>query len=211
MMKRTKKGFTLVELIICCAIMTMLAGACTALLMSGEKLFSTGSKSALTQMDVNVLQTTILNRLPAANNVLLLSGEDPDSVAAPVAGETKITELFFAQVDGKSVFTIRQDGKDTTIPEIEGFTCCLTPIGASTTARAQFSYTATCKNGSIYSGGIALSTMNFAEATKDISPAGEITDADDPLDLNNLPEGVVSIRFYYKTPGTDTSEENTES
>ena len=118
MMKRTKKGFTLVELIICCAIMTMLAGACTALLMSGEKLFSTGSKSALTQMDVNVLQATILNRLPSANAVELVLGEIPEEQVPPAQGEDKITELFFDVVDGKSVFTIRHDGKAPRSPKL---------------------------------------------------------------------------------------------
>lgn len=204
MMKRTKKGFTLVELIICCAIMTMLAGACTALLMSGEKLFSTGSKSALTQMDVNVLQTTILNRLPSANAVELVLGEIPEEQATPGADEKNVTELFFDEVDGKQVFTIRHDGKGTTIPEIEEFTCYLMPIGASTTARAQLNYTATCKNGDVYSGGMALSTMNFATATSDADFPAALTDADTPLRLPKPADGETGyLRFYFKDSTSD--------
>lgn len=204
MMKQTKKGFTLVELIICCAIMTMLAGACTALLMSGEKLFSTGSKSALTQMDVNVLQTTILNRLPSANAVELVLGEIPEEQVPPAQGEDKITELFFDVVDGKSVFTIRHDGKGTTIPEIEEFTCYLLPIGASQTARAQFNYTATCKNGAVYSGGMALSTMNFATATADADFPAALLSAGTPLRLSAPAEGQTGyLRFYF---AAETSE-----
>ena len=204
MMKRTKKGFTLVELIICCAIMTMLAGACTALLMSGEKLFSTGSKSALTQMDVNLLQTTMLNRLPSANSVELVLGEIPEEQATPGQGEEKITELFFDEVDGKQVFTIRHDGKGTTIPEIEEFTCYLMPIGASTTARAQLNYTATCKNGDVYSGGMALSTMNFANATADPDFPAALTSADTPLSLTAPAEGQTGyLRFYFTAAATE--------
>ena len=204
MMKRSKKGFTLVELIICCAIMTMLAGACTALLMSGEKLFSTGSKSALTQMDVNVLQTTILNRLPSANAVELVLGEIPEEQATPGADEKNVTELFFDEVDGKQVFTIRHDGKGTTIPEIEEFTCYLMPIGASTTARAQLNYTATCKNGDVYSGGMALSTMNFATATSDADFPAALTDADTPLRLPKPADGETGyLRFYFKDSTSD--------
>lgn len=205
MMKRTKKGFTLVELIICCAIMTMLAGACTALLMSGEKLFSTGSKSALTQMDVNVLQTTMLNRLPSANSVELVLGEIPEEQATPGEDEKNVTELFFDEVDGKQVFTIRHDGKGTTIPEIEEFTCYLMPIGASETARAQFHYTATCKNGAVYSGGMALSTMNFATATADAAFPAALISETDPLRLHELPDGQIGyLRFYFfKDTGSD--------
>ena len=149
MMKRSKKGFTLVELIICCVIMTMLAGACTALLMSGEKLFSTGSQSAITQMDVSLLQTSLLKQLPSTQKV--------DKLDA-AGSSTKDTELFF---NDEGVFTIRHNGKDITIHEISSFNCTLTKIGESQKARTQFSYVATCKDGTTYSGGMALSTMKF--------------------------------------------------
>ena len=203
MMKRSKKGFTLVELIICCAIMTMLAGACTALLMSGEKLFSTGSKSALTQMDVNLLQTTMLNRLPSANAVELVLGEIPEEQATPGQDEKNVTEIFFDDVDGEKVFTIRYDGKGTTIPEIKSFTCYLLPIGASETARAQFNYTATCKNGDVYSGGMALSTMNFATTTAGDDFPDALVTAGTPLRLEELEDDQTGyLRFFFKDSAT---------
>lgn len=162
MMKRTKKGFTLVELIICCAIMTMLAGACTALLMSGEKLFSTGSKSAASQMDVSLLQTTLLNRLPSTKVVNPLTGAAAE--AAQTSDDANSTYLFF---DDEGVFVIRYGGKNTTIREISEFEYTLNKIGSSDTARTQFSYSVVCKDGTRYTGGMALSTMRFAIAGAD--------------------------------------------
>lgn len=159
MMKRTKRGFTLVELIICCAIMTMLAGACTALLMSGEKLYSTGSQSASSQMDINLLQTTLLNRLPSTKVIKSLNNEDADLNTAQTGTGTKDTAVFF---DDEGVFVIRYNGKNTTIPEITEFEYTISPIGTSDTARTQFSYTVVCRDGTRYNGGLALSTMSFS-------------------------------------------------
>lgn len=53
-MKRTKKGITLVELVVCCGIMVMLAGACTAVLVSGARLFSDSSDTARAQLQYTV-------------------------------------------------------------------------------------------------------------------------------------------------------------
>lgn len=174
MMKQSKKGFTLVELIICCAIITMLAGACTALLMSGEKLFSTGSKSAASQMDVTLLQTTLLNRLPSTKVVEALTDSAAETAQEGTADGS--TYLFF---NDEGVFVIRYGGKNTTIREISEFEYTLSKIGSSETARTQFSYTVVCKDGTQYTGGLALSTMKFPIAGDSVtyqikeSPAAE--------------------------------------
>ena len=197
MMKRSKKGFTLVELIICCAIITMLAGACTALLMSGEKLFSTGSKSAASQMDVSLLQTTLLNRLPSTKVVNPLTGAAAE--AAQTSDDANSTYLFF---DDEGVFVIRYGGKNTTIREISEFEYTLNKIGSSDTARTQFSYSVVCKDGTRYTGGMALSTMRFAIAGAD-SVTYQIKESP------SAEEGSTECKVLHFTSDTPT-EEGTE-
>ena len=68
-MKQSKKGITLVELVICCAILVLLGGACTAVLVSGQTVFNTSSKTANAQLDADVLQTYLMNLLPPAKNI----------------------------------------------------------------------------------------------------------------------------------------------
>lgn len=206
MMKRSKKGFTLVELIICCAIITMLAGASTALLMSGEKLFSTGSKSAISQMDVSLLQTSLLQRLPSTKVISALTADDADLSDAQTGTSTADTALFF---DDEGVFVIRYAGKNTTIREVSEFEYTLTKIGTSDTARTQFSYTVTCKDGTKYNGGVALSTMNFgslgfAEDVTTVTYQIKETPSED--------EGSTECKAVYFTseaPADDTDESGT--
>lgn len=155
MMKKSKKGVTLVELVICCAIIVMLGGACTAVLMSGEHVYSTSSHSANAQLDADVLQTYMMNLLPSTGQVSQLSGSSP---TIPTTGNC----MYF----NEGVFTLRRNGEDTTIRAVSGFTYTLERAGTSASARAQFVYTATMNDGSTFSGGFIMNNMTYDAALK---------------------------------------------
>jgi len=154
MMKKSKKGVTLVELVICCAIIVLLGGACTAVLVSGNNLFNKGSASANAQMDMDVLQTYLMNELPRTRDL------GPSGV--PGDSDTAGGYLYF---NDEGVFTLRLDGKDTTIDDITGFTWSIVQAGVKETSRPQFQFTATMADGSTISGGYVLISMAFDEAT----------------------------------------------
>lgn len=148
-MKKSKKGVTLVELIICCFIIVMLGGACTALLMSGEHIYSTSASAAGAQLDSDVLQTYMMKLVPSADGVVVgtVPGTDEDG-------------LFF---DDEGVFTISVDGKLTTIDSVKEFKYSLKKAGdtASTNARAQLVYTVTMDDDSKFTGGFILSNVKY--------------------------------------------------
>ena len=151
-MKKSKKGITLVELVICCAIIVMLGGACTAVLMSGENIYTNSSKAANAQMDVNVVQTYMKNLLPSSTGIIQT---DVDTAKASTSG----TYMYF---DGDS-FTIRIDGSDTTIRAISDMKYSMVKAGDpnSTNARVQFQYTVTTTDNSTLSGGFVLSNVSY--------------------------------------------------
>ena len=100
-MKKSKKGVTLVELIICCGIIVMLGGACTAVLASGSTIFNQRSRMAGAQLDADVLQTYMINILPSAENIKDTPRDDAKDIAAD-QGEA----LFF---NDNGEFTIRSN------------------------------------------------------------------------------------------------------
>ena len=157
-MKKSKKGITLVELVICCAIIVMLGGACTAVLMSGEIIYSNSSKAATAQMDANVVQTYMKNLLPSSTGILQT---DNDTAKASTTG----TYLFF---DGNT-FTIRIDGSDNTVRSVSGMQYSLVRAGDpnSANARVQFQYTVTLTDNSVFTGGYVLSNVGYDSATMD--------------------------------------------
>lgn len=154
-MKKSKKGVTLVELVICCGILVILAGACTAVLMSGEKVFSTSANSANTQIEANVLQNFLFGQLPSVKTVTTVSVDDAKAA-------TEGTYLYFDD----DVFTINAEGSQTTIDSVQEFKCSFLKAGesASVSARAQFTYTVTMKDGSTFSGGMVLSNMKYDDS-----------------------------------------------
>lgn len=148
-MKKSKKGVTLVELIICCFIIVMLGGACTALLMSGEHIYSTSASAAGAQLDSDVLQTYMMKLVPAADGITI--GTEPG------ADENG---LFF---DDEGVFTIATGDKLTTIDSVSEFTYSLVKAGdgASGNARVQLVYTVTMNDDSEFTGGFILSNVKY--------------------------------------------------
>lgn len=158
MMKQSKKGITLVELVICCAILVLLGGACTAVLVSGQTVFNTSSKTANAQLDADVLQTYLMNLLPPAKNIKAGSLDE-----ATVTTE-KFNAIFF---DNDNVFTLRRDKDFTTIQSIAGFQYNIVPAGetTSTSARAQLQYTITLTDGSEINGGFVLANVKYDAST----------------------------------------------
>ena len=192
MMKKSKKGITLVELVICCAVLALLAGAVTAVLMSGEHLFSTSADSASAQMELDVLQTNLLGIIPSAKNISVSSMND-DGFAFPLTGHS----IYFndSKLIIRSSVAVNEDGvtsvstKETEIRGVVGFTYQITPAGiipdgttpdgknAATTATARplFSYTVTFSDGTVYRGGFVINNFPYV----DIGPlAGSIEEKD---------------------------------
>ena len=156
-MKNSKKGITLVELIICCAIIVMLGGACSAVLASGSRIFNTSSQTASAQLDSDVLQNFMMNLIPSSKNVSQIT-------VTEAKGLTHGNCLFFDD-ENDNVFTVRVDGKNTSIRSIKEFEYQIIRAGDpdSNTARAQFVYTVTLSDGNTLSGGFVLSNMKFDE------------------------------------------------
>lgn len=163
-MKKSKKGVTLVELVICCFIIVMLGGACTVLLMSGEHIYSSSANAAGAQLDSDVLQTYMMKIVPPADSVSVgtVPGADQDGV-------------FF---DDEGVFTISANGKLTTIDSVAKFEYSLMKAGdsASTNARAQLVYTVTMDDDSTFTGGFIMSNVEYTssmDAVRNVSLAPE--------------------------------------
>lgn len=176
-MKKSKKGVTLVELVICCAIIVMLGGACTAVLISGEKVFSGSANSANSQIEANVLQTYLMTAMPSVKTVATI---DEDDAKAATAG----VYLFF---DGED-FTINDDGKLTVINGVKEFKCKFLKAGEATSsdAKAQFAYTVKMNDGNSFSSGLVLSNMPYDLSTMGTQDAsGVITPIE--YDLKTTP------------------------
>lgn len=170
MMKRTKKGVTLVELVICCGIMVMLGAACTALIASSSSAFNTGVTSANAQLEADVLQAYLLECIPSTKNMEQVSAESAANLPSGCS-------LFFNQ-DGDCIF--RRNGKDTIIRSISEISYEIIPAGAplpvdpddpdaiesvSASVRAQFVYTAKLTDGSSFKGGFVMCNLSYATLT----------------------------------------------
>lgn len=181
-MKKNKKGITLVELIICCGIIVMVGGACTALLMSGQTIFNRSSSSANAQLDTDVIQTYLTNTVPRARTV---------SAATEVEVEANTTDLclYFDDEDGDAVFTIRANGKNTTIRSVTDFKYHMIPAGdgEDDAVKPQFFYTVYMADGSSYSSGFVLINLNYKTCEVELRP-------DDPISLNDQPVCISTIK-----------------
>ena len=185
MMKQTKKGITLVELVICCAILVLLGGACTAVLVSGQTVFNTSSKTANAQLDADVLQTYLMNLLPPAKNI-----KEANRLTDVKDTANEFNAIFF---DNENVFTLRR-GKDfTTIRSIAGFQYTIVCAGEAPTdptddsgsgARAQLKYTITLTDGSKINGGFVLANVKYSSS---LPQNGE---------LNGSAENFSALIFY---------------
>lgn len=184
-MKNSKKGVTLVELVICCAILVLLAGACTALLVSGQSAFNTSSQAANSQLESSVLQTHLLNIVPRASNIVPIN-------ATETATATDIEDFaeakIMTQADGHclyfqdGVLVIRTGGKDYFIDTIAEFEYDVQVAGVMeeepTTSetnteaeeedeplfgypRAQLIYKVTLTDGNSYRGGFVMSNIAY--------------------------------------------------
>lgn len=172
MMEKSKKGITLVELVICCAVLALLAGAVTAVLMSGEHLFSTSADSASAQMEFDVLQTNLLGIIPSAKNISVSSMDDD----FPLTGHS----IYFngSKLIIRSSVAVTEDGvtsvstKETEIRGVDAFTYQITPAGiippdgedaTTATARPLFSYTVTFSDGTVYRGGFVINNFPYVD------------------------------------------------
>ena len=171
-MKRTKKGITLVELVICCAIIVLIGGAATALLMSGEHLFSSSADSASNQMELDVLQSHMMNIIPSAKNIGIIETDEDNDRLLPAAGNC----IYFHDTD---TLIIRTGTKETEIRAVTGFVYQIILAGVPNetqpsqsteptteteppiTARAQFLYTVTFRNGQSYQGGFVINNLSY--------------------------------------------------
>lgn len=162
-MRKSKKGVTLVELIICCGIIVMIGGACTAVLMSGHKIFNDSASAAAAQLDTDVIQTYLTSVVPRTKELKY----DVDVAIDPNA---KVCGLYFVEEgegeSAKKVFTINLDGKETKFPSVADFEFQLEAAGDPLDAavKPQFCYTVTMKGGVSYSSGFVLVNMNYVSS-----------------------------------------------
>lgn len=156
-MRYSKKGVTLVELIICCAIIVMVGGACTAILMSGQTIFNKSTSSAAAQLDTDVIQTYFTNLLPRTSDFAQIDLSDAQSKTTGMC-------LYFDTADN---FIIRTSGKDVIIESVADFTYRLVCAGQTGYARPQFIYTVTMKDGSSYTSGYVLCNLKFQDEISD--------------------------------------------
>lgn len=211
-MKHSKKGITLVELIICCAIIVLLAGACTALLLSGQRAFNNGSEIANSQMESSVLQTHLLKIVPLAYSALPVDSENDASgfdQAKNMAADDGHCMYF---EDG--VLIIRTGGKDYPIDAIAEFEYDVQVAGAGASGsaeeetqtpaettvpgiydeeddepiygfpRAQLIYKVTLTDGNTYSGGFVMSNVAYERLLENVKIFEEI---DGMLKLSEYP------------------------
>ena len=157
-MKKSRRGITLVELVICCAIIVMLGGACSAVLASGSRVFNQSSHSANAQLDADLLQSHMMMLMPSCKNVNSITLDELEQAKQLTTG----SYMFFDEDNG-NLFTLRVNGKNTTIRSIKEFEYSIIQAGDpdSTTARAQFVYTVTFKDGNVLNGGFVLSNMQY--------------------------------------------------
>ena len=154
-MKQSKRGVTLVELIICCGIIVMVGAACTGVLLSGHGMFTGSASSANAQLDTDVVQAHLQEVIPRATNIAQLLPGEEDEISAD-----KGVYLYFKD----DVFIIRSGGKETTVRAVTDFTYELIPAGlaGSTSARPQFRYTLTLANGDSYSSGFIMTNFSYS-------------------------------------------------
>ena len=180
-MKKSKKGVTLVELIICCFIIVMVGGACTALLMSGEHIYSSSANAAGAQLDSDVLQTYMMKMVPSTEQISQISLADAKAVSDG-------TSMYFDD-ENEQEFTICIDGDYTTIGSVSEFKYTIVKAGAagSLTARAQFTYKVTMNDDSEFTGGFMLSNMKFDEITlSDVDDEGYADLKTNPFYLSDV-------------------------
>ena len=136
--------------------MILLAGACTAVIVSGQRLFVKGSQTANTQLETNALQTTIIKSLP---NMSVVTKKTSPTDVQTVKTSTEGVGIFLE--DGK--LTIRRHGSNVTINSVAKFECGFKKVGANDTGRTQFVYEATMSDGTKISGGVVLINTKHSE------------------------------------------------
>ncbi len=168
-LKKSKKGFTLTEMIACCAILVVLSGAVVALLVSGEKLFSNGYDAADSSIDINLFQSLVLRDLPSADGVEEKSVDDVKN--------NPIGAAFFFNENGEFVF--RTAGKDNVFKNVTEARISFSAAGDNENARVFMSFSLSLANGSSHTGGITMNNFSVKESlTGDfsLSPGGSASE-----------------------------------
>ena len=155
MCTRSKKGLTLVELAICCAITLLLGSACLSLLLSGRSLFDKGAQSANSAMEYDILQTFMMQQLPSAVEIEQIA--TPDSVQSSKVGTLSVEDGALVICTGSTVIRL------TTISDLQ-YTMIRAGHSASHTAAPQLCYTVHFKDGSSFNAGFVLVNMKYDAA-----------------------------------------------
>lgn len=155
MRKRSKRGITLVELAICCAITLLLGGACLTVLLSGRGMFDKGAQTADTMLETDIFQTFMMQQLPSATSI---TQTESDGV---LQSETC---SYLAVEDGG--VTLHRGSNVIRLTTIRDCRYAVIPAGlpASDSARAQFVYTLYFKDGTSLSGGFVMAGIRYEEA-----------------------------------------------
>lgn len=162
-MKKSKRGVTLVELIICCGIIVMVGGACTSVLMSGHNIFNNSAASANAQLETEVLQTYLTNMIPRAPAIRQLA-----DVGAVDDANMNAKNCIY--IDNSGTFFIRVNGKDVEIRSIVEFEYKLEAAGKNVNRRRpQFVYKVTMVGGATYTSGFVLGNLIYDTAISQVN------------------------------------------
>ena len=189
-MRKSKKGITLVEMVIACVIMVLLGGACTAVLVSGQKLFLSGTTMANNQLDSNVVQTTMLKALPKTERVIW-----KNTVNSARAEDTGVSIFFEIDAAGEvGSLVIRQNETEITVNKVKDFSYSFERVGQKNdaeptleTAKAQFIYTVVMEDDSVITGGVVLTNVRYR-------------DVDDSLDDDEMSGSLKNGGALYFSP-----------
>lgn len=154
MRKQSKRGITLVELIICCAITLLLGGACLTVLLSGQDMFTKGTQTANTMMEAEIFQTFMLEQLPSASEI---AQTEPNGISQ--------SKMYSRLTVEDQAVTISTGDNIIRLATISDCRYAVIPAGlpASASAQPQLVYTLYFADGASLSGGFVMTNMRYAE------------------------------------------------
>ena len=175
MRKRSKRGITLVELAICCAITLLLGGGCLTVLLSGRDMFDKGAQTADAMLEADIFQTLMMQQLPSVTGI---AQTDPDDIS-------KNETCRRLAVEDNAV-TIHIGDNVIRLAAISDCRYSVIPAGLPTSdsAQSQLVYTLYFKDGTSLSGGFVMTGIRYADAA--LGEAGVLL-SERPLFLYSKP------------------------
>lgn len=155
MRMRSKRGITLVELAICCAITLLLGTACLTVLLSGRGMFDKGVQTANSMLEADIFQTFMMQQLPYATGI-----------AQTVPNDLAQSERYSHLTAENGKLTIDTGGSTICLATIKDCSYAVIPAGlpSSKLTQPQLVYTLHFEDGASLSGGFVMANMRYEDA-----------------------------------------------